>query len=398
MEIGTPLFEGAKKLLWLGGGELGKEMVIEAQRMGVETVVIDRYDLAPAMHVAHRKYVVNMHDGGAIESIIRKERPDAVIAEIEAINTETLSKIEMDGIKVMPNARAVKICMDRIELRRFAAEKVKVPTTAYGFATSPEEVKKMCKDVGYPCIIKPQMSSSGHGHEVIYDESQVEEKFKEALTHARGKSKTVIVEEYVKIDRELTVLTYRYPLSSGGVATKTIYPVEHQRPQGVYHYIESWHPATVSQDVISKASEYATKVVNELGGFGIFGVEIMIAGNRVLFNEVAPRPHDTGLVTLVSSDISEFQVHVRSALGLPTPDVKVVTPAAAHVILASGEKWAPKYINVDKALEIPGVQVRLFGKPVTYNERRMGIVLATGNSVEEAKEKVRKASALILVS
>ena len=397
MEIGTPLFEGAKKLLFLGGGELGKEMVIEAQRMGIETVVVDRYDMAPAMHVAHRKYVVNMLDGNAIKSIVKRENPDAIIPEIEAINTDALVELESEGFKVIPNAKAVKICMNRIELRSFAAEKVKVPTTAYGFAENAEEAKKICKDIGYPCIIKPEMSSSGHGHEVVYNEAEVENKFKEALAHARGKSKKVIVEEYIKIDRELTVLTYRY-LSDNGVVTKTITPIEHQRPSDVFYYVESWHPATVDEDIAERAKEYATRVVNELGGFGIFGVEILVSGNRVLFSEVSPRPHDTGLVTMASLDINEFQIHVRSALGLPTPEVKLVSPAAAHVILANNEGWAPKFLNIDKALQIPGVQVRLFGKPSTYYKRRMGLVLATGNTVEEAKEKVRKASSLILVT
>ncbi|BFI76162.1 phosphoribosylglycinamide formyltransferase [Sulfurisphaera ohwakuensis] len=396
MEIGTPLFEGAKKLLWLGGGELGKEMVIEAQRMGIETIVVDRYDMAPAMHVAHRKYVVNMLDGNAIKSIIKKENPDAIITEIEAINTDALLELESEGYKVIPNAKAVKICMNRIELRKLAAEKVKVPTTQYGFAKNPEEVKKICKDIGYPCMIKPEMSSSGHGHEVIYNESEVEQKFKEAISHARGKSEQVIVEEYVKIDRELTVLTYRY-LDDKGVVTKTITPIEHQRPSDVYYYVESWHPSTVDKDIIERAQEYATRVVNELGGFGIFGVEIIVSGNRVLFSEVSPRPHDTGLVTMASLDINEFQIHIRSALGLPTPEVKIVSPAAAHVILANNEGWAPKFLNVEKALQIPGVQIRLFGKPSTYYKRRMGVVLATGNTVEEAKEKARKAASLVLV-
>ncbi|BCU69430.1 formate-dependent phosphoribosylglycinamide formyltransferase [Stygiolobus caldivivus] len=398
MEIGTPLLEGAKKILWLGGGELGKEMVIEAQRMGLETVVVDRYDMAPAMHVSHRKYVVNMLDGEAIKSIIRKEHPDAIITEIEAINTDALLELEQEGYRVMPNARAVKICMNRLELRRLAAEKVKVPTTAYAFAETPEEVKKACKDIGYPCLIKPEMSSSGHGHEIVNNEIEIDEKFKEALSHARGKSSKVIVEEFVNVDKELTVLTYRYPLANGGAQTKTIPPIEHQRPKDVYYYVESWHPYTVDEDVASRAREYATRVVDELGGFGIFGVEILISGNRVLFSEVSPRPHDTGLVTLASLDINEFQIHIRSAIGLPTPEVKIASPAAAHVILSNNEKWAPKFINVEKALEIPGVQVRLFGKPSTYYKRRMGVVLATGKDIDEAKEKARKASSLILVS
>ncbi len=396
MSLSTPLMEGSRKIMWLGAGELGKEMIIEAQRMGVETIAVDRYDNAPGMQVAHRKYVIDMMDGEAVKAIAKREEPDAIIAEIEAINTSALEELEALGFRVIPNARAVKIAMNRVELRRLAAEVVKVPTTLYAFAESPEEVKKACKDIGYPCLIKPEMSSSGHGHTVIHKEDEVEAKFEEALKHARGKSRRVVVEEYVKIDTELTVLTYRY-MSDGGIVTKTIEPIEHQRPQGVFHYIESWHPSTVPNDVKSRAIEYAKKMVDYLGGVGIYGVEIIVSGNRVLFNELAPRPHDTGLVTLASTDISEFEIHVRSALGLPTPEVKLVTPAATHVILAQTAKWAPKYVNVDKALAIPGVKVRIFGKPYSYVERRMGVVIATGNNVEEAREKARKAAAMILV-
>ncbi|MGC9105190.1 MAG: formate-dependent phosphoribosylglycinamide formyltransferase [Thermoprotei archaeon] len=398
MHLTTPLFKGARKLLWLGSGELGKEMVIEAQRLGVETIAVDRYDNAPAMQVAHRKYVIDMIDRDAVIAVVKREEPDAIIAEIEAINTSALEELESNGFRVVPNAKAVKIAMNRIELRRFAAEQVKVPTTLYAFAETPEEVKKACKDLGYPCLIKPEMSSSGHGHTLVTKESEVEEKFREAIAHARGKSRRVIVEEYLKVDTELTVLTYRYPNEGGSPVTRVIEPIEHQRPAGVYHYIESWHPSTVSDEVKSRAVEYARKVVDALGGFGIFGVEILVSGNRVLFSEVAPRPHDTGLVTLASTDISEFEVHVRSALGLPTPEVKVLTPAASHVILAPSAKWAPKFENVDKALAIPGVKLRIFGKPYSYPERRMGVILATGSTVAEAREKARKAASLILVS
>ncbi|MEM0294306.1 MAG: formate-dependent phosphoribosylglycinamide formyltransferase [Saccharolobus sp.] len=395
MELGTPLFEDSKKILILGSGELGKEIAIEAQRLGLEVVAVDRYDLAPAMHVAHRKYVVDMLNENAIKAIVKRESPDAIIAEIEAINTDALIDLENSGFKIIPNARAVKVCMNRIELRRLAAETLKLPTTKYAFAENEEEVKKACKDIGFPCIIKPEMSSSGHGHILINKIEEVEEAYKESISHARGKSKRVIVEEYVKIDTELTVLTYRY-LSSVGIVTNTIEPIEHKRPN--YYYVESWHPSTVSQDIKNTAKNIATKIVEELGGFGVYGVEIIVTGNRVLFNEVSPRPHDTGLVTMVSSDISEFQIHVRSAIGLPTPQVKLVSAAASHVILSQSENvWGPKFINVERALEIPGVQVRLFGKPFTYSKRRMGVVLATGNSVEEAIEKVRKASSLILV-
>jgi phosphoribosylglycinamide formyltransferase 2 (EC 2.1.2.-) len=394
MEIGTPLLEGSKKLMLLGSGELGKEIAIEAQRMGIEVVAVDRYDMAPAMHVAHRKYVIDMMDPSALKSIVKRENPDGIITEIEAINTDALIDLEDSGYKIIPNAQAVKICMNRIELRRLAAEKLKVPTTTYAFAESAEEVRKACRDIGFPCLIKPEMSSSGHGHVLINKEDEIEDAYKESISHARGKSKRVIVEEYVKIDTELTILTYRYN-TGNGIVTKTFPPVEHQRPS--YYYVESWQPATVQDDVVEKAKSYAIKVVEELGGVGIFGVEIIKSGNRVLFSEVSPRPHDTGMVTMASQDISEFQVHVRSALGLPTPEVRLLTPAASHVILAEREEWNPKYLNLEKALEIPGVQVRLFGKPYSYEKRRMGVVLANGSTIEEAKEKARKAAALILV-
>ncbi|WP_338599448.1 formate-dependent phosphoribosylglycinamide formyltransferase [Sulfolobus tengchongensis] len=396
MEIGTPLFDGSKKILLLGSGELGKEMAIEAQRMGLEVVAVDRYDFAPAMHVAHRKYVVDMMNSNAIKAIVRRENPDAIIAEIEAINTDALVDLESSGFKVIPNANAVRICMNRVELRRLAAEKLKLPTTKYAFADNADEAKRACKDIGFPCLIKPEMSSSGHGHVLVNKVEDVEEAYNESISHARGKGKRVIVEEYVKIDTELTVLTYRYYSSSTNITTRTIEPIEHKRPS--YYYVESWHPSTVREEVKDTAKNLALKVVEELGGLGIYGVEIIVTGNRILFSEVAPRPHDTGLVTLASSDISEFQVHVRSAIGLPTPEIKLVSPAASHVILAQSENiWGPKFINVEKALEIPGVQIRLFGKPTTYEKRRMGVVLATGNNVEEAIEKVRKASSLILV-
>ncbi len=297
----------------------------------------------------------------------------------------------------MPNARAVKVCMNRIELRRLAAEKLRLPTTRYFFAEDVEDVRRACKDLGFPCLIKPEMSSSGHGHVLISSYEDAERGFREALAHARGGGRRVVVEEYVKIDRELTVLTYRYPLG-GNAITATVPPIEHQRPDGVYHYVESWHPATVGSDIVERAREYAVRVVDELGGFGIYGVEILITKDgRVLFSEVAPRPHDTGLVTLVSTDINEFQIHVRSALGLPTPKVRLITPAAAHVILADTETWAPRITGLEEALRIPGVQVRLFGKPFTYRHRRMGIVLATGNTVQEAREKARLAASLIKV-
>jgi phosphoribosylglycinamide formyltransferase 2 len=397
VEFGTPLMEGARRILLLGSGELGKEMAIEAQRLGVEVVAVDRYDMAPAMHVAHRRYVINMMDGRAIKAIVRREVPDAIIAEIEAINTDALVELEEEGFMVVPNARAVKVCMNRIELRRLAAEKLGLPTTKYYVAESPSDVERACKDLGYPCLIKPEMSSSGHGHVIIKGRDEVEEGFRRAIEHARGASRKVIVEEFVEIDREFTVLTYRHRVR-GVIETRTLIPIEHQRPRGVFHYVESWHPPTANEPVLKTAREMAIKVVNELGGLGIYGVELILTRDgRLLFSEVAPRPHDTGLVTLVSTDINEFQIHVRAALGLPIPEVKLVTPAASHVIIADNEGYAPRFIGIEEALAIPGVQVRLFGKPSTYRGRRMGVVLAVGDTVNEARERARLAASKIKV-
>jgi phosphoribosylglycinamide formyltransferase 2 len=397
MEFGTPLMEGARRILLLGSGELGKEMAIEAQRLGVEVVAVDRYDMAPAMHVAHRRYVINMVDGKAIKAIVRREVPDAVIAEIEAINTDALVELEEEGFRVVPNARAVKVCMNRVELRRLAAEKLGLPTTKYYVAESPSDVERACKDLGYPCLIKPEMSSSGHGHAIIKSRDGVEEGFRRAVEHARGASRKVIVEEFVEIDREFTVLTYRHRVGSG-IETRTLIPIEHQRPRGVFHYMESWHPPTTNESVLKTAREMAIKVVDELSGLGIYGVELILTRDgRLLFSEVAPRPHDTGLVTLVSTDINEFQIHVRAALGLQIPEVKLVTPAASHVIIADNEGYAPRFIGIEEALAIPGVQVRLFGKPSTYRGRRMGVVLAVGDTVNEVRERARLAASKIKV-
>jgi phosphoribosylglycinamide formyltransferase 2 len=397
VEFGTPLMEGARRILLLGSGELGKEMAIEAQRLGVEVVAVDRYDMAPAMHVAHRRYVINMMDGRAIKAIVRREVPDAIITEIEAINTDALVELEEEGFMVVPNARAVKVCMNRVELRRLAAEKLGLPTTKYYVAESPSDVERACKDLGYPCLIKPEMSSSGHGHVIIKSRDEVEEGFRRAIEHARGASRKVIVEEFVEIDREFTVLTYRHRVG-GVIETRTLIPIEHQRPRGVFHYVESWHPPTANEPVLRTAREMAIKVVDELGGLGIYGVELILTRDgRLLFSEVAPRPHDTGLVTLVSTDINEFQIHVRAALGLPIPEVKLVTPAASHVIIADNEGYAPRFIGIEEALAIPGVQVRLFGKPSTYKGRRMGVVLAVGDTVDEARERARLAASKIKV-
>ncbi|HIH90757.1 TPA: formate-dependent phosphoribosylglycinamide formyltransferase [Desulfurococcaceae archaeon] len=395
--MGTALTSSSQKALLLGSGELGKEVVIELQRLGVEVVAVDRYDRAPAMHVAHRRYVIDMLDYDQVVDVVRRERPDVIIPEVEAINTDALVDLEKEGYFVVPNARAVKITMNRIELRRLAAEKVGVPTTRYAFAHNEDEAAEACEKVGYPCLIKPEMSSSGHGHTLASSPEEAREGFKRALKEARGKSERAIVEEFVEIDRELTALTYRHD-TGNGIETVPLPPVEHKRPKGIYYYYESWHPATVNDEVVKKAKDIAVKVVNELGGLGIFGVEILVTKDgRVLFSEVSPRPHDTGLVTLASMELSEFAIHARAVLGLPVPEPKLLTPAASRVVLAEEALEPPCLKGVGEALKVKGVQLRWFAKPRSYKERRMGVLLATGSTVEEALERVRRAAGFLKV-
>ncbi len=399
LALGTPVSPSAVKVLLLGGGELGKEVAIEAQRLGCEVVVVDRYDWAPAMHVAHRRYVVNMMDGEAIKAIIRREKPDAVIPEIEAINTEALKELEEEGFFVAPCADAVRIAMDRIALRKLAAEEVGVPTTKYAFASNPDEAVDAVMKVGFPCILKPQMSSGGHGHVLLREpvnEQRIREAYEESIRGARGESKWIIVEEYVPLDTELTVLTYRaFSDETGKIETVTLPPVEHQR-YGKYHYVESWQPATVPESVAEESMEIARKVVEKLGGLGIFGVEILVTRGKPLFSEVSPRPHDTGMVTMASMELSEFAIHARAVIGLPVPKPRLLTSAASYAVYAEEPGvWAPRFQNIFKALSMPGVDVRIFGKPVTYRERRMAVVLARAPSVEEARRKAREAAKLL---
>ncbi|ADM27117.1 Phosphoribosylaminoimidazole carboxylase [Ignisphaera aggregans DSM 17230] len=392
--LSTPMFEGSIKIMLLGSGELGKEVAIEAQRLGLEVIAVDRYEWAPAMHVAHRRYVIDMLNPNALKAVVRKEKPDVIIPEIEAIAVDALEELESEGFYVVPNARAVKIAMNRIELRKFAAEVLGLPTTRYRFAENPDEAVEACEEVGIPCLIKPEMSSSGHGHAKVLDPSPkvIREAYEYAVSHARGRSRRVIVEEFVQLETEFTVLSYRY-VADNGVVTETCEPVEHWR-YGEYHYIESWQPSSKPMDILNKAREIGIRVANGLGGFGIFGVEIFLTKDgRVLFSEVAPRPHDTGMVTMVSQELSEFAIHVRAAIGLPVPKPKVISPGASLAIYVDKDGiWAPKVYGVYNALKIPGVDIRIFGKPFTYKGRRMAVLLARGSTVEEALEKVRNAS------
>jgi phosphoribosylglycinamide formyltransferase 2 len=393
------MFEGSAKLLLLGSGELGKEVAIEAQRLGVEVVAVDRYDWAPAMHVAHRRYVIDMLNPNAVKSVVRRESPDVVVPEIEAISTEALEDLESEGFFVVPNARAVKIAMNRVELRKFAAGTLGLSTTRFEFAENSEEAVEACEKVGYPCLIKPEMSSSGHGHAKVFEPSReaVVKAYQHAVSHSRGRSRRVIVEEFVDLSLEYTVLAYRY-VRDGGAATEVCDPVEQWR-YGEYHYVESWQPPRSDARVLKKAEDIGIRVAEGLGGLGIFGVEVFLTKDgRVLFSEVAPRPHDTGMVTMVTQELSEFAIHVRSILGLPVPKPRVVSPGASIAVYTDLENvWSPKICGLREALEIPGVDVRLFGKPSTYPGRRVAVVLARGSTVEEALEKARRAARMISI-
>ncbi|ADG12878.1 formate-dependent phosphoribosylglycinamide formyltransferase [Methanocaldococcus infernus] len=383
--IGTPLFNG-KKILLLGSGELGKEIVLEAQRLGLECVAVDRYQFAPAMQVAHRSYVTDMKDYSSLMAIIEREEPDYIVPEIEAINIEALKDAESLGYKVIPNSEAVEITMNRELIRRLAAEKLKVKTARYSFASNLEELKEAVEKLGFPCVVKPIMSSSGKGQSVVRKEEDIEKAYRIAREGARGRGDRVIVEEFINFDYELTILTARTVYG-----TYCCQPIGHVQESG--DYIESWQPHSVSEEVRKKAEEIAKKVVDKLGGYGIFGVELFVKGDEVIFSEVSPRPHDTGMVTMVSQEMSEFEIHIRAFLGYEI-STELIKPGATHVIKSKIEKFAPKY----KIKEIPkNVKVRIFGKPKALVGRRMGVVLATGKSVDEAREIAKRVANTIEV-
>lgn len=399
-ELGTPLGSNAVKLLLLGGGELGKEIALEAQRLGIEVIVADRYDWAPAMHIAHRKYVIDLLDYSAVKAVVEREKPDVIVPEIEAINVDVLEELEAKGYHIVPNAKAVRVAMNKLELRKFAA-KLGLPTTRYRFASSWREVYEACEEIGPPCLVKPEMSSSGHGHYkmVSADIGEAKKAYEHAIAYSRGTSRRVIVEEHVELETELTVIVYRWvDADRGSIATNVMEPIEHWR-YGKYHYIESWQPSTRSRDLLTKAENMALKIAEALGGLGVFGVEFLYTRDgRLLFNEVAPRPHDTGLVTIVSQDISEFEAHVRAILGLPIPEIKLLTPAASVAIYTDLDgKWHPVLRGVYEAIKIPGVKLLFFGKPFTYRGRRMAVVIARGETVEEARRRAREAAKRVRV-
>lgn len=385
LTIGTPLKPSAVKVMMLGSGELGKEVVIEFQRYGVEVIAVDRYDNAPAMQVAHRSYTISMLDGGALRSIIEKERPDYIIPEVEAIATDTLVSLEQEGFTVIPSANATRLTMNREGIRTLAAEKLQLQTSPYRFAATYEEFVKEIQRIGYPCVVKPIMSSSGKGQSVVKSEADVDSSWRYAQDGGRSGGGRVIIEGFIDFDYEITLLTIRH---KGGVSFCA--PIGHRQEHGDYQ--ESWQPHPMPEVALKKAQHIAATVVDALGGFGIFGVEFFVKGETVYFSELSPRPHDTGMVTMISQDLSEFALHVRAILGLPIPNITRHGPSASSVILVRGKSDNISFSGLEEALALPDTQVRLFGKPDVNGERRMGVCLARGATIEEAREKANQAA------
>ncbi len=386
--IGTPLSPTATRLLLLGSGELGKEVAIEAQRLGVEVIAVDRYANAPAMQVAHRAHVLSMLDGDALRGVVESERPHLIVPEVEAIATPTLVELESEGWHVIPTARAARLTMDREGIRRLAAEELGLRTSPYRFADSEDEVRDAVDAVGLPAIVKPAMSSSGHGQSVLRAADDIASAWRSAIENARGDSARVIVEGFVPFDYEITLLTVRH---AGG--TSFCEPIGHLQVDGDYR--ESWQPQPMTPRALEESRRIAEAVTGALGGAGIFGVELFIKGDDVWFSEVSPRPHDTGMVTLVSQDLSEFALHVRAILGLPVPAIRQLGPAASCALLVDGESSAVAFEGLDEALAEPDTALRLFGKPEVAGHRRMGLALALGDTVDDARARARRTAAAI---
>lgn len=379
---GPPLTRHAKKLLLLGSGELGKEIVIEAQRLGVETVAVDRYPGAPAMDVAHRSYVIDMLSGAALRDVVEREQPDFVVPEIEAIATPVLIELEHEGFTVIPTARAARLTMDREGIRRLAAETLGLPTARYMLASSLDELYRAVSEIGVPCVVKPIMSSSGKGQSVCRSVDEVERAWNHARVTGRVAATRVIVEEFIQFDSEITLLTVR---SVSG--TTFCEPIGHVQVDG--DYLESWQPHRLTAAQEAEARRIAGTITDALGGYGIFGVELFVAGDAVYFNEVSPRPHDTGMVTLVTQDLSEFALHVRAILGFPVPMVTLLTPGASHAVKATQTSASYQIDGLADALAVPNTQIRFFGKPDATVGRRLAVALNYGPDVEIARERVQ---------
>lgn len=382
--IGNPFTPVEKKAVLCGSGELGKEIAIELERYGVHVVAVDKYANAPAMQVAQSSHVLSMLDGDALAKMIEEENPDLVIPEAEAIATQKLIELEKKGYTVIPTAKATYLTMNREGIRRLAAEELGIPTSKYEFAQTEDEFNAAVERIGFPCVVKPVMSSSGHGQSVVRNESQVAEAWKISQEGGRAGGGKVIVEGFVDFDYEITLLTVRHC-----AGTTFLKPVGHHQVDGDYR--ESWQPQGMSAAAEKKAQEIAGKITDALGGYGIFGVELFVKGEDVIFSEVSPRPHDTGMVTMISQDMSEFALHARAVLGLPVPEVRFYGPSASKAIVVEGDTTEYEFQNVDKVLEEPGVQVRFFGKPEIRGHRRVGVILATDETVEKALQKAERA-------
>lgn len=388
--LGTALRPAATRVMLLGSGELGKEVAIECQRLGVEVIAVDRYPDAPAMHVAHRSYVINMLDGDALRQVVEREQPHYIVPEIEAIATDMLVTLEQEGLNIVPCARATQLTMNREGIRRLAAEELSLPTSSFRFADSESRFRDAVAEIGYPCIVKPVMSSSGKGQSFIRSEDALAEAWQYAQQGGRAGSGRVIVEGVVKFDFEITLLTV-----SAVDGVHFCAPVGHRQEDGDYR--ESWQPQRMSELALARAQEIARKVVLALGGYGLFGVELFVCGDEVIFSEVSPRPHDTGMVTLISQDLSEFALHVRAFLGLPVGAIRQYGPCASAVILPQLTSQNVTFDNLEGAVGT-GVQIRLFGKPEIDGTRRLGVTLATGDSVDDAVSRATAAAANVIVA
>lgn len=391
VKIGTPLTQSAKKVLLCGAGELGKEVAIELQRLGVEVIAVDRYANAPAMQVAHRSYVVDMLDSHALRNVIESEKPDLVVPEIEAIATDTLAELERDGFTIIPTAKATQLTMNREGIRRLAADELGLQTSPFRFAETKEQFLDAVNHIGMPCVIKPIMSSSGKGQTLLKNNTDIDAAWQYAQEGGRAGKGKVIIEGFVDFDFEITLLTVRHRDGTSFCA-----PIGHRQEGGDYQ--ESWQPQAMTTRALAAAQAVAEEVTTALGGKGLFGVELFIKGDEVIFSEVSPRPHDTGLVTLVSQDLSEFALHARAILNLPIPTIQQNGPSASSVILVTGESQNVEFGNLEKSLSVKNTQLRLFGKPGVSGSRRMGVALATADSIEQARDNANACANAVTVT
>ncbi|EFX92015.1 phosphoribosylglycinamide formyltransferase 2 [Actinobacillus ureae] len=388
--IGTPLRPNATKVMMLGSGELGKEVVIELQRLGVEVIAVDRYENPPAQQVAHRSYTISMLDGAALRALVEQEKPDFIVPEVEAIATATLVELEQEGYNVVPTAKATQLTMNREGIRRLAAEELGLKTSPYFFVDNFDDFQKAVVEIGLPCVVKPIMSSSGHGQSVIKSEDQIQQAWDYSQEGGRAGSGRVIVEGFIKFDYEITQLTVRHVNGTSFLA-----PIGHRQEDGDYR--ESWQPQAMSELALKRAQETAERITTALGGRGIFGVELFVCGDEIIFNEVSPRPHDTGMVTMASQELSQFALHARAILGLPIPEIYQISPAASKAIVVEGKSNNVRFGNLDKVLEEIGTNIRLFGKGEVNGHRRLGVILARDENTEKALAKAERAYAKLAV-